>query len=70
MCVCACVQGSLALNLFHMTHTHMASVWTLSFCLSECLHLSLPPSLTLSGLCNGGKEVVVGGASGVGGREG
>lgn len=39
-----CAQGSLALNLFHMTHTHMASVWTLSFCLSDCL----PTSLTLS----------------------
>lgn len=45
--VCVCVQGSLALNLFHMTHTHMASVWTLSFCLSECLHLSLPLSHSL-----------------------
>lgn len=35
-------KGSLALNLFHMTHTHMASVWTLPgfVCLSVCLSLS------------------------------
>lgn len=40
-----CVQGSLALNLFHMTHTHMAFVWTLSFCLSDCLPTSFSLSL-------------------------
>lgn len=36
-------KGSLALNLFHMTHTHMASVWTLSrfVCLSVCLPFPL-----------------------------
>lgn len=44
------VRGSLALNLFHMTHTHMASVWTLSFCPSDHLSTSL-------GLCNEGKRV-------------
>lgn len=40
MCV---FKGSLALNLFHMTHTHMASVWTLSrfVCLSVCLPFPL-----------------------------
>lgn len=34
-------KGSLALNLFHMTHTHMAPVWTLSLCLSVCLPFPL-----------------------------
>lgn len=37
-------EGSLALNLFHMTHTHMAPVWTLSVCLT----VSLPPPFCLS----------------------
>lgn len=56
--------GSLALNLFHMTHAHMASVWTLSVCLSVCLPTSLSHSLSLG---FEGKEV---GGGGVGGAEG
>lgn len=45
-------KGSLALNLFHMTPTHMASVWTLS------LFLSVFPS---PGPCGPGEEVGEGG---------
>lgn len=49
-------KGSLALNLFHMTHTHMAPVWTLSLCLSVCLSAFPSP-----GQCGAGKEVGEGG---------
>lgn len=51
-------KGSLALNLFHMTHTHMASVWTLSrfVCMSVCLSAFPSP-----GPCGPGKEVGEGG---------
>lgn len=51
-------KGSLALNLFHMTHTHMAPVWTLSLfvCLSVCLFAFPSP-----GQCGAGKEVGEGG---------